>query len=185
MDALGIFETFAEELREWGSWLVDGLNSNFFAALVGAAVGAWATHLVATRAKCREEIIREIHETNAAIVLCGTICRSFLVYKQQHVRPLVDDYHHLKRDFEAHVEEWKRDPEKRFHFQADMQTLPGFAVPWQQLEKTVYSTLSLDAATLNLFPVLFQLIFSLEEAVKNRNAFIATHRNLIENLSPE
>src|SRR5262245_20528575 len=99
MDVWLKFESFTTELLGWGNWLLNGLNSNFPAALGGAAAGALGAHWIAAHAKRREEAIREIHETNAAIVLCGTICRSFLVYKQQHVRPLVDDYQNLKRDF--------------------------------------------------------------------------------------
>ncbi len=98
------------------------------------------------------------------------------MHKQQHVRRLVENYHNLKREFEAHVDARKTDRTKTWSFGADLETMPELVIPLEQFEKIAYAELSLDAATLGLVPVLSQVIFSFNEVVKKRNTFVGLYK---------
>jgi hypothetical protein len=75
-------------------------NSAFFAALftaiagsmAGAFWGAYGGQRIVERGKQREELLTEIRNTNATIMVAVGICNSFLGIKRQNVKPLKDLY---------------------------------------------------------------------------------------------
>jgi len=70
----------------------DFFNSVFFTAIAGSLAGAFAGALAARRmadkTRNREELLKEIRATNAAIMLAFGICNYHLSIKKQHIKSL-------------------------------------------------------------------------------------------------
>jgi hypothetical protein len=68
-------------------WLWSALNANFTIAFIGgftgAIGGALGAQFIAERMKRREERLRELRSTNAAIMTCFSICNAALMLKHQ------------------------------------------------------------------------------------------------------
>ena len=82
-------------------WLF--LNSQFALTLIGtlfaAFAGAYGAHWIIERNKRRDEWLRELRITNAAIMVSFEICNSFLSLKGQQVRDLGFQYNRDKNAF--------------------------------------------------------------------------------------
>ena len=78
------------------AWLEAALNSAFSIALVGGFVGAVGGALgaqhIAERAKRREDLLKELRNTNAATIVSFAICNAALALKKQHVRPMHEQF---------------------------------------------------------------------------------------------
>src|ERR1700761_3778509 len=71
-------------------------NSNFFTAVAGALAGAfggaWAAQRIAESSKLRDELVKEIRNTNAAASILYGIANAHLGLKKQFVKALYDNY---------------------------------------------------------------------------------------------
>ena len=72
------------------AWSV--FNSNFWAALAGAFAGAVAASKFAARQEKRDDLVRTINETNAAISISYSACEAFLAHKTRLIDPLTRTY---------------------------------------------------------------------------------------------
>src|SRR5690349_16473622 len=85
-------------IEPWIDWesLKAFANSAFTTSLVGALAGAFAgaraAQVIAERSKLRDEISKQIRDTNAAMVVSFTIANSVLALKKQHVAELKTSY---------------------------------------------------------------------------------------------
>jgi hypothetical protein len=76
----------------WNSNFGTAVISAFIGSLAGAWGGALAAERIAEKRRVREQLLKEINQTNAAIELSHTICSSYLNLKEQHVRGVWEDY---------------------------------------------------------------------------------------------
>jgi hypothetical protein len=72
------------------------LNSVFFTSIVGALAGAFAGayggQLIVERGRTREQMLAEIRNANAAIMIAYSICNMLLSLKGQHLKPFKETY---------------------------------------------------------------------------------------------
>ena len=80
-------------------WVV--FNSNFWAALAGAFAGAVAASKFASRQQKRDDLIRMVNETNAAISISYSACEAYLAHKAGLIDDLTNAY---DRALEAYKE---------------------------------------------------------------------------------
>jgi hypothetical protein len=97
-------------------------NSVFFTAiagsLAGAFGGAYAAQRIAEKSRDKNEVLKEIRNTNAAIIVAFSICNTLISAKKQHVRALKAGFDNLKTELS------NRQPLGGvFSFQADFRTL--------------------------------------------------------------
>lgn len=78
------------------------LNSNIVIAFVGgftgAIGGALGAQRIVERSRKREERLKELRYTNAAIMVSHTICNAALALKKQHVQPMRKAFQELRAD---------------------------------------------------------------------------------------
>jgi hypothetical protein len=173
-------------------WVTIGkfFNSNFMTSLIGAlagaAAGAFAAQRIVERGKHRDEVLKEIRNTNAAIALAFTITNTFLAMKNQHIKALKEKYDAQQ----AELEEFKRKrkageiaPNEVFCFQADFETLAPQAVPVDTLRDIVFERLTITGRPLSLVTVIMQTVKNLEESLIKRNSLIQQYRGL--EMTPE
>jgi hypothetical protein len=67
-------------------------NSNFWAALAGAFAGAVAASKFAARQEKRDDLVRAVNETNAAISISYSACEAYLAHKFRLIDPLTKTY---------------------------------------------------------------------------------------------
>jgi hypothetical protein len=72
------------------AWSV--FNSNFWAALAGAFAGAVAASKFAARQEKRDDLVRMVNETNAAISISYSACEAYLAHKVRLIDPLATTY---------------------------------------------------------------------------------------------
>src|SRR5262245_11311398 len=72
------------------AWSV--FNSNFWAALAGAFAGAVAASKFAARQEKRDDLVRTVNETNAAISISYSACEAYLAHKVRLIDPLTKIY---------------------------------------------------------------------------------------------
>jgi bifunctional pyridoxal-dependent enzyme with beta-cystathionase and maltose regulon repressor activities len=99
MDSFNIFQPISQFIS---TYTLDALvvkkffNSNFITSLVGALAGAGAGALAAQhiveRSKLRDELLREMRNTNAAIALAFSVTNTFLALKHQHIKALKENF---------------------------------------------------------------------------------------------
>lgn len=158
-------------------------NSAFFTSLLGALAGAFAgataAQRIAERSKHREELLREMRNTNAAIALAFGVCNTFLTLKKQYVESLKESYDVQKAallEFNRKRNTGEIQRDVAFEFQADLQTLQPQALPMDTLRVVVFERLSVVGRPLNLVVTLTQTVQCLEESLAKRNTLIEGYK---------
>ena len=155
------------------------LNSNIIIAIVGgfagAIGGALGAQRIVERSRKREERLKELRYTNAAIMVAHTICNAALALKKQHVQPMREEFLKLRADLEAFKA--KRDakqiaPDVEFHLQMDMRTYPAPIVPIETLKHIVFQEISAVGRPLALVAVIEQSLIGLSGAIAKRDQLI-------------
>jgi hypothetical protein len=156
------------------AWMV--LNSQFvaslFAALFGALAGAYGAQRIVERSKRRSDLITEIRNTNAAIMLAFDTTNAYLNLKDQHVV-------RLKRDFEAAragALAARQKKSGRYGFTADFQTLQEMVTSIDLLRNLVFDKVSLTGRPLVCISALVRCAHELNETIGHRNRWIAEFR---------
>lgn len=162
-----------------GSWIWTTINSNFAVAFVGGLTGAFGGALgaqhIAERAKRREELLKELRNTNAAIMVSFSICNAALALKKQHVLPLKELFLKEKDALLAFKEKRKmgevlKDAEHRIA--ADLRTFPALTVPIDTLKSLVYERISAYGRPLATVSVLEQALVGLTEGIRRRDEMV-------------
>ncbi|HEX2541149.1 MAG TPA: hypothetical protein VHM00_08710 [Caldimonas sp.] len=155
------------------------LNSNLVIAFVGGLTGAVGGALGAQRivesSKKREERLRELRYTNAAIMVSFSICNAALAIKKQFVQPMWDAFQRSKRDlqdFQTQRQAGQVAPATEFHLQMDMNTFPAPVVPLESLKHIAFQELSIVGRPLALVAVIEQSLKGLAVAVEKRDLTI-------------
>lgn len=155
------------------------LNSNiviaFIGGFTGAIGGALGAQRIVERSRKREERLKELRYTNAAIMVAHTICNTALALKKQHVQPMREAFLKLKGDLETFKE--KRNakqiaPDIEFHMQMDMRTYPAPILPIETLKHVVFQELSAVGRPLALVAVIEQSLIGLSSAIAKRDQLI-------------
>lgn len=158
------------------------LNSQFFMAVLtglgGAYFGARAAQEIAEREKRREELLKEIRHTNAAINVAGAICNSLLALKKQHIASLKKKFDEGKaaiEAFEARIAAGNR-PSGPFTFVADLQTLSLQRLPIAILQNQIFEKLSVVGRPLTLATTLAETAVNLSQSMERRNSLIELYK---------
>ncbi len=161
------------------------LNSNFTTALLGSLAGAFAGAIAAQhiveRNKTREELLKELRNTNAAAMASFTTCNAALRTKEQHVQPLYEQFQHDKAAVEAFkAERASGQPQRNdiFHFVSDMRIFPSPIIPIESLKDLLFNKLSVAGRPLSL-------VCAVEEASRGLEGAIATRLSLIEKMKSQ
>lgn len=162
-----------ESIREF-------FNSVFFTSiagsLAGALAGALAAQRIAERGKYRDQLLKEIRDTNAAISITFGICTSLLSIKKQHVKPLKENYYKQRADLLEHQAKLKAGELPAgtpFEVHADLQTLSLPPLRVDALQKLIFDGLSVRARPLNL-------MINFGQSIHAFDSFLELRRNLIE-----
>lgn len=158
-------------------------NSVFFTAiagsLAGAFAGAYGAQRIAEKGKNRDELLKEIRNTNAAIMVVFGVCNSLLSVKKQHVKSLKETFESQKAallDFQNKRQLGQISREKKFEFKADLQTLSLPKLPIDILQTQVFEKLSLMGRPLGLATTLSQTVHSLSTSLEKRNQLIESYK---------
>ena len=155
------------------------LNSNLAIAVIGgfagAIGGALGAQRIVERSRKREERLKELRYTNAAIMVAHTICNAALALKKQHVQPMREGFLKAKADLEAfkakrNAGQIAKDVE--FHVQMDMCTYPGPIVPIETLKHIAFQEISAVGRPLALVAVIEQSLIGLIAAIAKRDQLI-------------
>jgi len=155
------------------------LNSNIAIAFVGgftgAIGGALGAQAIAERSRKREERLKQLRYTNAAIMVAHTICNAALALKKQHVQPMREAFLQSKIELEAFKA--KRDagqiaPDVEFHIQMDLRSYPAPVVPIDTLKHIVFQEVSAVGRPLALVAVIEQTLIGLRNAIARRDQLI-------------
>ncbi len=161
----------------------DFFNSVFFTAiagsLAGAFAGAYGAQRIAERAKYRDELLKEIRNTNAANMVVFGMCNSLIQMKKQHVKSLKETFETQKAALLDHLNKMQMGQISKdtiFRFSADFETLSLPQLPVDILQKQVFEKLSLVGRPLSLAITLSQTVHSLSASLEKRNQLIESYK---------
>lgn len=161
-------------------YLAKLLNSNFaiafFGALAGTFAGAVGAQRVIERSKIREELLKELRNTNAAIMVSATICNIVLRLKSQIVKPLCEKFMQDRTAFQAVLAQSRTDQNpgaSQFRFDADLTSFPAPVLKIQTLSDLVFDRISAYGKILSLVSMIEDAATGLSSAVATRETLIA------------
>lgn len=156
-----------------------GLNSNFSTALLGSLAGAFAGAIAAQRimerSKRRDELLKELRNTNAAIMVSFSICNAALALKKQHVQPLYETFNQEKsalQEFNQQRSSGQRQGNAIYHFQADLKVFEAPTLPMDTLKDLVFNKISAHGRPLSLVSVLDGSANGLRGAIAKRDQLV-------------
>lgn len=158
-------------------------NSVFFtglaAAALGAFAGAYAAQRIATKGKYRDELLQEMRDINAAIMLAFAICNSLLGLKKQHTKRIKEQFDAQKAtllDFHAKRNAGLVPKDEELHVACDLQTLSLEPLPIDILQQQVFDKLSVGGRALSLTTTLRQTLHGLSASLERRNKLIEAYK---------
>jgi hypothetical protein len=153
------------------------LNSNFVTSIVGALAGAffgaWGAQKIAAKSKRRDDLLNEIRNTNAAIMVAFTVTNLSLALKKQQVKPLKDMFDQQQLAFAIASTQRRlfgRDHPVVIHF--DLRTITPPEFPIVVLQHQVFEKLSVSGRPLALMALLNQSVKVLETSIIRRNELV-------------
>lgn len=155
------------------------LNSAFVIAFVGGLVGALggalgAQHII-ERTSRRSEIVRELRNTNAGIMVGFSIVNAALALKKQHVQPMYEQFEAHRVDlakFNADRAAGQLSKGAQFPFIADLRSFPAPLVPIETLKDLVFEKITAQGRALALVSVIEQSLVGLRDAIARREGLI-------------
>lgn len=170
-----------EHIRGYFSWenVKAFGNSNFFTALTGSLAGAFAGAYIAQRiaekTKKREELLNEVRNTNAAIMLCHGICNSALSLKKQHVKSMKESFDSARAEFLEFKQKHQTEIAQgvaQYNVNLDLMSLPKTQLPVEMLQRQMFDKLSIGGRPLSAITTLIQTSTWLNESIERRNELI-------------
>lgn len=172
-------DSFSSVLTSFTTASWEFLNSNLAIAIIGGFAGAIGGALggqqIVERSRWREEKLKELRHTNAAIMVAHTICNAALAVKKQHVLPMQQSFLKSKselEEFKIKRNSGKTPKDAEFHMQMDMRTYPAPIVPMDTLKHVVFQELSVVGRPLALVAVIEQSLIGLTAAIAKRDQLI-------------
>jgi len=161
------------------------MNSQFITSLIGSLSGAFAgaftAQRIVERSKLRDELIREIRNTNAAIAVAFGICNSLLSLKNQYVKDLKSNYDSQKTEQLEHarkLESGEITSSEIFEYKTNLVAFQAHKQPTEILSELVFEKLSLTGRSLNLVIALIQNIHGHYESIRKRENIIEDYKSL-------
>lgn len=155
--------------------LLESTAVSFFGALAGASAGAWGAQRVIERTRRREELLREIRNTNAAVMVAFTIANTALGMKSQLVKPMADRFRADLEELRKHLAAPQASgaPKAKFSFQADLQGFLAPSFPVDTLKTLVFDRISAYGKALSLVPLIENASIGLSRSIEERRSLIA------------
>ena len=155
--------------------LTSNVLTSLMSSLAGAFAGAWTAKRIAESSKLREELLKEIRNTNAAVAMLYGIANAHLGMKRQHIKRLRDTYDEERKNLNLFLDAKKAGrvpPQQVYEFQADMMTLKPTYSPMEKIQELIFDKISSQGAVLFTAPTLFAAYQSLNESLIERNEII-------------
>lgn len=149
---------------------------SFVGALAGAAAGGLAAQRVIEKYKLRDELLKEIRNTHAAMMVSFTMCNTSLLLKKQLVQPMYDSFCKARTDFlkyRSERESGQRQGNAQYRFEMDLQEYMAPALPSETLKKLVFDRV-------NAFGRPLTLVAQIDNASTGLAAAVAKRARLIE-----
>jgi hypothetical protein len=161
------------------NWPIDygSLFTTIIGALAGAGIGAWAAGYISERNKNREQLTKEIRDTNAAIVLALSVTNCGLVLKKQHIIPLKIDYETERNKCLEIIAQITIGKSQTDIAQLRLLELDQISPPISYLQDIVLSRLSTASRALAVVTELNESVCNLNTALKRRNELITKFKN--------
>ncbi|MBI3042750.1 MAG: hypothetical protein HYY78_07985 [Betaproteobacteria bacterium] len=159
-----------------GKFLNSAFALSFVGALAGAAAGALAAQRVIERSRARDDLLKEIRNTNAAMMVSFTICNTALGLKKQLVGPMHERFLEARKKFLAfreHRQAGQSQGNAPFHFEADLQGFMAPILPIETLKLLVFDRISAYGKALNLVSLVENAGIGLANAIDQRDRLIA------------
>jgi hypothetical protein len=184
------------ELTNWMTqhWdqLKEFFNSVFFTSvagsLAGAFAGAYGAQRIAERAKYRDQLLKEIRDTNAATMVAFGICNSLLAMKKQHVKALKENLDGQKNALHEHQKKIGAGAipaTQPFEMKYDFETLSLPPLGADILRGQIFERLSVVGRSLSLAMTLSQTLHGLDSSLEKRNGLIEDYKAGRRPLSPQ
>ena len=152
-------------------------NSSFIIAFVGGLTGAFGGALgaqrIVERSRNREELLRELRNTNAAIMVSFTISNDALALKKQHIQPMYESFTKEKENLRKFQEEasFQQLQEKRqYRLTVDFRSFPSPITPIATLQELLFHKISAHGRPLALVAVLEQSLVGLKDSINKRDS---------------
>jgi hypothetical protein len=165
-----------ESIKEFG-------NSTFFTSLSGALAGAWAggriAQVLASKAKDKEDLTKDIRNSNAAATMASALCDDLAGLMGQHVKELKDTYDADRARFEAALVA-AATTDRPHLFTANLQYLNTPPLSTEVLQSLIYGQVSNNFA-IKVFSSLNQAIANVKSTNAYRNTLIDEFRTMHSN----
>lgn len=145
-------------------------------ALAGAAAGALGAQRVIERSKRKDDLLKEIRNTNAAIMVAFTIANTALGLKGQLVKPMQEKFKADLEAFERYLWERKvglRQGNAPYALLADFKNFLPPAVPIDSLKKLVYEGTSSAGKPVGIVALVDTAAVGLSHSLGERRRVIA------------
>lgn len=163
----------------WPS-IKDGLNSVFFTSIVGAGVatfaGAYIAQKIAEKNKDRDELLREIRSTNAAVTVASAILDSFFGLMRQQVKDMKEKFDRGKTQFLAQQNSGQVVEKIPDGQQLDLRSLLLPPMPLRVLRQLVFEKLTLSGRAPRLQIAVEESANSLRQFSEKRNEPIERYK---------
>jgi len=151
-------------------------NSVFFMAIAGSLAGAFAgaraAQKMADKARNRDELLKELRATNAAIMVAFGICNSLLSAKRQHIKSLKETFDQHKIETKDAITRQQAGTGGEIKFLADYRIVPDLNVPVFPLQTQILERLSWPGRPILLVTTLAQTVEALNLSIRKRNQLI-------------
>ena len=153
---------------------------SFIGALAGATAGALGAQHVIEKTKGREELLKELRSTNAAIMVAFTACNTALGFKKQLVQPMVERFLTSRTAFVKFREEGlsgQRQGNAPFKFQADLIAFSPPIVSVETLKTQVFDRTSALGKPLMLVSLVENASVGLSTAIAKRDRLLSDFKS--------
>jgi hypothetical protein len=156
-------------------WLNSNLSIAFIGGLTGAFGGAVGAQRIVERSKQRDELLRELRNTNAATMVAFSVCNAALATKKQHAEPLRTGFYEARAallKFQAERASGQRQGNTEYHVSIDLRVFPAPVVPLETLKNLVFEKLSAVGRPLALVSTLEQSLACARDALVKRELLV-------------
>ncbi len=151
-------------------------NSVFFTAIAGSLAGAFAgavaAQRIADKTRNKDELLKEIRATNAAIMIAFGVCNSILLAKKQHIVALRETFNQHRVAARAVIAAQQAGRGEVFEFHGNFRTFDILSLPLPILQTQVFEKLSVQGRPILLLTTLDQSARGLNEAIRKRNQLV-------------
>ncbi len=145
--------------------------------LASAYFGAKTAQGTADRNKFRDELTKEIRNTNASISLAFAVANSAMALQRQHIRDLKADFDRGRSDlieFKRRLAAREPQANNRFEPEVRLNTLQVPKFPSSALRSHVLDRLSVTGRALHLAITLDENVEHLQDVMERRNSLVPT-----------